>query len=76
MSNGVLKFRTVVALATLLFGSIAVMPTAHAGAWFLHKFGELRAYHQHFLNVCTDAGNGLCRTVQYRLPPGIDPFFG
>ena len=47
-----------------------------AGGWFFHEFGELRAYHQDFLNVCTQAGHGECRTVQYRLPPGGDSFFG
>lgn len=76
MSNSVLKLPTLVALATMLFGSIAVTSTAQVGYWFLHKFGELRAYYQHFLNVCTDAADGLCWTVQYRLPSGSNPFVG
>ena len=49
---------------------------AHAGGWFFHKFGELRAYHADFLNVCAEAGHGQCRTVQHRIPRGGATFFG
>lgn len=37
------------------------------GGWFLHPFGELRAYHRDWLAVCDDAGAGPCRAVQIRL---------
>jgi hypothetical protein len=60
-------------LISLLAGASG---NAFAGEWFLHKFGELRSYHGHFLNVCAKAGHGLCRSVQYRVPPGSDTFFG
>jgi hypothetical protein len=35
------------------------------GKWFLHEFGELRAYHGDFLNVCSGEDFRQCRTVQY-----------
>lgn len=49
---------------------------AAAGGWFLHEFGELRAYHGDWLTVCADAGAGACRAVQFDIPPGTDAFFG
>ena len=56
---------------TLLFS-----PTpASAEPWFLHHFGELRAYHGDWLAVCRDWGRGDCRTVQLVLEPG-QTFFG
>lgn len=47
------------------------------GKWFLHKFGELRAYHGDFLNVCDGTQFRNCRTVQYGFDAGqSDAFFG
>lgn len=47
------------------------------GKWFLHKFGEMRAYHGDFLNVCTGEQFKQCRAVQYGFAPGnSDLFFG
>jgi len=43
---------------------------ALAQDWFLHPFGELRAYHGDWLAVCNDAGEGPCRAVQIMLEPG------
>ncbi len=40
---------------------------ASADGWFLHRFGELRAYHGDWLAVCDAAGAGPCRAVQIRL---------
>lgn len=54
---------------------VAVGSPAHSGAWFTHKFGELRAYHGHWLNVCRDNGKGACRTVQLPLEPGATETF-
>ena len=48
---------------------------AQAGPWFLHPFGELRAYHGDWLAVCADRGAGTCRAVQYQRLTD-DGFFG
>ncbi len=48
---------------------------AFAGKWFMHEFGELRAYHQDWLAVCADAGKGACRIVQLKVKAD-DTFFG
>lgn len=61
-------------LLTALLIALPMSASAHTG-WFLHPFGELRAYHGDFLNVCTENGAGACRTVNYVLAPG-DTFFG
>ena len=42
--------------------------------WFMHPFGELRSYHGDFLNVCSDEGQGACRTVNHVLVAG-DSFY-
>ena len=49
---------------------------SHAGPWFQHEFGELRAYHKDWLNVCDDNGAGSCRAVHYKLRGDGDTFFG
>lgn len=67
--------RAMLACLLALVPAVAA-PPAGASQWFLHKFGELRSYHGHFLNVCRNGGLGPCRTVQYNIPPGGDPFFG
>lgn len=47
------------------------------GKWFLHEFGELRAYHGDFLNVCSGEDFRQCRTVQYGFNgQETDGFFG
>ena len=58
---------------TLLLAVLAA-PAAAQG-WFLHPFGELRAYHGDFLSVCADDGAGPCRTVQTYADPGSEAFF-
>lgn len=64
-----------------LIASLALLSPATAasvdGKWFLHKFGEMRAYFGDFLNVCAGEEFKQCRTVQYGFAPGnSDPFFG
>ena len=50
---------------------------SQAEPWFLHHFGELRAYHGDWLAVCEDSGRGKYRTVQIVLRPGTtNTFFG
>ena len=56
--------------------SVLLITPAAAVDWVQHKFGELRAYHGDWLNVCTKDGKGDCRTVQIPLKAGDDPFFG
>ena len=43
---------------------------ALAKDWFLHPYGELRAYHGDWLAVCDEGGAGACRAVQIMLEPG------
>ena len=43
---------------------------ALAQDWFLHPYGELRAYHGDWLAVCDEGGAGACRAVQIMLEPG------
>lgn len=64
-----------IALALMLLSFSAGLP-AKAGEWFHHSFGELRAYHGDWLNVCRLHGIGKCRTVQMPIEPNSDPFFG
>lgn len=60
----------------LCFLALAIAATTlSADPWFNHKFGELRAYHKDWLNVCNDSGAGTCRAVQYKLAEG-ESFFG
>jgi invasion protein IalB len=49
---------------------ILAAPPALAQDWFLHPYGELRAYHGDWLAVCDNAGEGPCRAVQIMLEPG------
>jgi len=68
-------------LKCIVIGVICVfasglMTTTSAGPWFKHRFGELRAYHGDWLNVCEDGGAGQCRTVQTYVGSGKDRFFG
>lgn len=47
------------------------------GKWFLHPFGEMRAYFGDFLNVCGGEEFKTCRTVQFGFSPkDTDLFFG
>ncbi len=48
---------------------------SQAEPWFLHHFGELRAYHGDWLAVCEDSGRGNYRTVQIVLRPGATGTF-
>lgn len=66
-------------LAILLFTVLALPGNAVPidGKWFLHPFGELRAYFGDFLNVCVGDGFKTCRTVQFGFAPDTtDSFFG
>lgn len=63
--------RLLLAFAVSLLSS----PVA-AQEWFVHEFGELRAYHGDWLAICRDGGAGDCRVVQPGLEPGDDSFFG
>lgn len=58
---------------TILAGLMA-LPVA-AGPWFLHEFGELRAYFKDWLAVCADGGDGDCRVVQTAVDPGSAAYF-
>ena len=62
-------------IAALAF-SIAQTTPAISGEWFKHEFGELRAYHGDWLNVCADNGKGACRAVQVQKKKNGDRFFG
>lgn len=53
----------------ILLAALAWPVAAPADTWFLHEFGELRAYHGDYLSVCSNAGDGPCRTVQTGLRP-------
>jgi len=55
------------ALAAALAAGPATAATGTDGAWFLHRFGEMRAYFGDWLAVCAEAGRGPCRAVQIRL---------
>lgn len=46
-----------------------------AQEWFLHQFGEQRAYHGDWLAVCSEEGAGPCRMVQTGKDAGSDAFF-
>ena len=66
----------VAAIAVTFTLALLFSPTpASAEPWFLHHFGELRAYHGDWLAVCRDRGRGDCRTVQIVLEPD-QTFFG
>lgn len=51
-------------LAGALALGLASQAPAEDGAWFLHPFGEMRAYFGDWLAVCAEAGRGPCRAVQ------------
>jgi len=55
--------------------ALALAAPAHADDWFLHEYGELRAFHGDWTAVCNDAGAGDCRVVQTQKDPGSDAFF-
>ncbi|MDX2484160.1 MAG: hypothetical protein QNK42_10940 [Pseudodonghicola sp.] len=57
----------------LAFGLLAA--PASAQDWFLHDYGELRAYHGDWLAVCDDGGDGPCRVVQTGVDPGSNAYF-
>ena len=51
----------------LLSAGLGLMAVpAAADPWFLHEFGELRAYFKDWLVVCEDEGRGACRAVPGR----------
>ncbi|TDK48024.1 hypothetical protein [Antarcticimicrobium luteum] len=58
----------------VLAGLLLAAP-AGAQDWFLHEYGELRAYHGDWLAVCDEAGAGPCRVVQTGTDPGSDAYF-
>ena len=60
--------------AALLVWLAAPTPVL-AADWFLHEFGELRAYHGDWLAVCEDAGAGPCRAVFSAVDPGSAAYF-
>lgn len=64
--------------ATLLgFAASHAWASKLEGQWFLHQFGEMRAYHGDFLNVCSGEDFRQCRTVQYGFNgEETDGFFG
>ena len=51
------------ARALLAVMALAAAPVA-AQDWFLHDFGERRAFFKDWLAVCSDAGAGPCRLVR------------
>jgi invasion protein IalB len=57
------------------FMMLATSPAVLAQEWFLHSFGELRAYHGDWLAVCEDEGAGACRMVQTGKDTGSDAYF-
>lgn len=59
-----------------LWAALALATPASAGDWFTHSFGELRAYHGDWLNVCAQNGDGQCRAVQYEPAQDGSAFFG
>jgi len=61
-------------LRFVLTGLLLAAP-ASAQDWFVHDYGELRAYHGDWLAVCDDAGAGPCRVVQTGTDPGSNAFF-
>ena len=61
----------------LLSAGLGLMAVpAAADPWFLHEFGELRAYFKDWLVVCEDEGRGACRAVQYQPDPDGDGTWG
>jgi hypothetical protein len=54
-------------LAVALLTTLSGPATAADGVWFLHRFGEMRAYFGDWLVVCADQGRGPCRAVQIAL---------
>lgn len=72
-----LFFKLFITIGMLVSTGIAAHAANIEGKWFLHKFGELRAYHGDFLNVCDGAEFRTCRTVQYGFNTNEnDTFFG
>lgn len=65
-------------MKAILTAALLVFMTSscQADSWFQHEFGELRAYHKDWLNVCDENGAGLCRAVHYKLRGDGDTFFG
>ncbi|MDF1717301.1 MAG: hypothetical protein P1U75_11620 [Antarcticimicrobium sp.] len=61
-------------LRYVLAGLLLAAP-ASAQDWFLHDYGELRAFHGDWLAVCDGAGAGPCRVVQTGVDPGSNAFF-
>jgi len=65
--------RSIVRLLCLIVAGVLVALSAApalAKDWFLHPYGELRAYHGDWLAVCEEGGEGACRAVQILLEPG------
>lgn len=70
-------FKVFITTAMLVSSGIAAHAANIDGKWFLHEFGELRAYHGDFLNVCSGPDFNTCRTVQYGFAANEnDTFFG
>lgn len=60
----------------LLFGGLWPGTAVAESPWFLHPFGELRAYFSDWLVVCEDRGYGPCRAVNYQPDPAGDSTWG
>lgn len=70
-------FKILFATGMLVSAGIPAHTANIDNKWFLHEFGELRAYHGDFLNVCDGYEFRSCRTVQYGFEAGKnDTFFG
>lgn len=65
--------RTLIAVVVAigLVPSVAIAGSVD-GRWFLHPFGEMRAYFGDFLAVCDGAQFKRCRVVQYGFGPAVD----
>lgn len=64
-------------LIFIIIAAFGMLPSASIGAsidgkWFLHHFGEMRAYFGDFLAVCDQEEFSRCRIVQYGFGPQVD----
>jgi hypothetical protein len=55
--------------------ALTLAAPAAAQDWFVHQFGELRAFHGDWLAVCNDEGYGPCRITRAEADPGSGAFF-
>lgn len=60
------KSRAFPSAIAVIFAAFLGSETAPAASKeFRHDFGEIRQYHQHWLRVCPEKGDRLCRAVSY-----------